>query len=144
MCVLPTPLGPSRIAFSRRSMYSPRARSSTSILLSARDGLEVEALELLDDREPGLPDAALDQAALAVDRLHLHQPGEELHMIQALGRALARQLLVFPQDGRQLELLQVVFEQDAGRFSHDRPLRRAGWHSRRLRVAATKGWGRCG
>ena len=100
-------------------------------LVQARDGLEVEALELFDDREPGLPDAALDQAALAVDRLHLHQPGEELHVIQALGRALAGQLLVFPQDGRQLQLLQVVFEQDAGRFSHDRPLRRAGRHSRR-------------
>ena len=40
--------------------------------------------------EAGLPDAALDQASLAVDHLHLHQPGEELHVIQALGRALAR------------------------------------------------------
>ena len=35
-------------------------------------------------------------------------------MIQALGRALARQFLVFPQEGRQLQPLQVMFEQDAG------------------------------
>ena len=29
-------------------------------------------------------------------------------MIQALGSALARQFLVFPQEGRQLQLLQIV------------------------------------
>ena len=100
-------------------------------LVEARDGLEVGALELLDDREPGLPDAALDQATLdqatlAVDHLHLYQSGQKLHMIQALGRALAREFLVFPQEGRQLELLQMMFEQDVGRLSHGRPLRRAG------------------
>ena len=100
-------------------------------LVEARDCLEVEALELFDNREPGLPDAALDEAALAVDQLQLHQPGEELHMIQALGRALARQFLVFPQEGRQLQPLQVMFEQDAGGLSHGRPLRPAGWRSRR-------------
>ena len=43
-------------------------------------------------------------------------------MIQALGRALARQFLVFPQDGRQLQLFQAMFEQDAGRLNHGRPL----------------------
>ena len=100
-------------------------------LVEARDCLEVEALELFDDREPGLPDAALDEAALAVDQLQLHQSGEELHMIQALDRALARQFLVFPQEGRQLQPLQVMFEQDAGGLSHGRPLRPAGWRSRR-------------
>ena len=35
-------------------------------------------------------------------------------MIQALGRALARQFLVFPREGRRLQPLQVMFEQDAG------------------------------
>ena len=49
----------------------------------------------------------------------------------ALGRALARQFLVFPQEGRQLRPLQVMFEQDAGGLSHGRPLRPAGWRSRR-------------
>ena len=70
--------------------------------------------KLFDDREPGLLDTPLDQAALAVDQLQLHQSGEELDMIQALGRALARQFLVFPQEGGQLQPLQVMFEQDAG------------------------------
>ena len=39
-------------------------------LVERRDGLEVEALELFDDREPGLLDTPLDEAALAVDQLH--------------------------------------------------------------------------
>ena len=52
-------------------------------LVERRDRLEVEALELFDDREPGLLDTPLDEAALAVDQLQLHQPGEELDMIQA-------------------------------------------------------------
>ena len=68
-------------------------------LVEAWDGLEVEALELFDDGEAGLPDAPLDQATLAVDHLHLHQPGQELHMVQAVCRALARQFLVFAQEG---------------------------------------------
>ena len=131
MCVLPTPEGPSRIAFLAALDVIAAGEVQHQHLVEARDGLEVEALELFDDGEPGLPDAAFDEAALAVDHLHLHQPSEELHMIQALGRALARQFLVFPQEGRQLELLQVMFEQDAGGLSHGRRLRRAGRHSRR-------------
>ncbi len=47
------------------------------------------------------------------------------------GLAVPSQLLIFPQEGRQLELLQVMFEQDARRFSHRRPLRPAGRHGRR-------------
>ena len=35
-------------------------------------------------------------------------------MIQALGRALARHFLVFPQEGRQLQGLEVVCQQDVG------------------------------
>ena len=40
---------------------------------------------------------------LAVDHLHLHQSGQELDMIEALGRALLRHLLVFAQEGGQLQ-----------------------------------------
>ena len=75
-------------------------------LVEARDCLEVDALELFDDGEAGLPDAAL-----AIDHLHFHHPGQELHLIQVFGRALARRFLVFPQEGWQL---QVMFGQDAG------------------------------
>ena len=78
----------------------------------ALSGYEASAVELRSfirhpqvGRQPGLPDAPLDEEALAVDQLQLHQPGQELDMIQALGRALARQFLVFPQEGRQLQPL---------------------------------------
>ena len=98
-------------------------------LVGAGDRLEVEALELFDDGEPGLLDTPLDEAALAVDQLQLHQPGQELDMIQALGSALARQFLVLAQEGRQLQLLQMMLEQDARRLSHGR--RPAGWRNRR-------------
>ena len=118
-------------------------------LVEAGDRLEVEAFELFDDGEAGLPDAALDQAALAIDHLHLHQPGEELHMIQPLGRALARQFLVLAQEGRQLQPLQVMFEQDAGGLSHGRPLRpaerrnrRSAWRRRRAGAGADNAPGR--
>ena len=106
MCVLPTPLGPSRITFSQRVMYSPRGEFEDQHLAEHRDGLEVEAFELFDDGEACLLDALLDQAALAVDQLQLHQPGEELDMIQSLGRALPRQFLVFPQEGGSLSLFR--------------------------------------
>ena len=46
------------------------------------------------------------------------QPGQELNMIQALGRALARHFLVFPQEGRQLQGLEVVCQQDVGPVRH--------------------------
>ena len=39
---------------------------------------------------------------------HADAPGQELNMIQALGRALARHFPVFPQEGRQLQGLEVV------------------------------------
>ena len=39
-------------------------------------------------------------------------------MIQALGRALARHFLVFPQEGRQLQSLEVVCQQDVGSVRH--------------------------
>ena len=44
--------------------------------------------------------------------------GQELNMIQALGRALARHFLVFPQEGRQLQGLEVVCQQDVGPVRH--------------------------
>ena len=87
-------------------------------MFSAGDRLEVEAVEALDRREPRRLDPALDHPALAVDELQLHQAGEEADVVQAFGGALAGQLLVFPQEGRQLERLEVVGEQDLGGLRH--------------------------
>ena len=63
-------------------------------LVQAGDGLEVEAVEALDGRERCCLDAALDHPPLAIDQFQFYQPGEELHMVQPLGRTMARQLVV--------------------------------------------------
>ena len=60
----------------------------------------------------------LDHPALAVDELQLHEAGEKADVVQAFGRALTGQLLIFPQEGRQLERLEVVGEQDLGGVGH--------------------------
>ena len=87
-------------------------------LVQAGDRLEVEAVEAFDRREPRGLDPALDHPPLAVDQLQLHQPGEEADMVQALGGALPGELLVFPQEGRQLQRLEVMGEQDLGGVGH--------------------------
>ena len=70
-------------------------------LVQRGDGLEVEAVKALGDRELRCLDAPLDHAAFATDPFQLHQLGQELNMIQALGRAMARHFIVFPQEGCQ-------------------------------------------
>ena len=83
-----------------------------------RDRLEVEAVEAFDRREPRRLDPALDHPSLAVDELQLDQAGEKADVVEAFGRALAGQLLVFPQEGRQLQRLEVMGEQDLGGVRH--------------------------
>ena len=56
-------------------------------LVELGDGGEVEAVESLDDREPGRLDAALDLAAIPFDHLPFGKPGEVSDMIDALGGA---------------------------------------------------------
>ena len=40
-------------------------------------------------------------------------------MVDTLGGALAGQLVVFPQEGRQLEGFQMMGQQELGRIAHD-------------------------
>src|SRR5690606_19239209 len=47
MCVLPVPLGPRAMAFSRRSIHSQRASSSTCILLSFGMALNIAVVIFL-------------------------------------------------------------------------------------------------
>jgi len=85
-------------------------------LVEPGDGGEVEAVEAFRHREPGGLDAPLHHAALAVDQLHLDQPGEVAHMVHALQGALPGELLMLAQDRRKLQRLQMGAEQDLGGF----------------------------
>jgi hypothetical protein len=42
-------------------------------------------------------------------------------MVQPLGRALAGELVVFPQEGRQLQRLEMVVEQELRSTAHAAP-----------------------
>jgi hypothetical protein len=90
-------------------------------LVQRRDRLEVEAVEAFYRREFRRLDPALDHPPLAVDQLQLHQPGEEPHVVEPLGGAVAGQLVVFPQERRQLQRLEMMGEQDLGGFRHAAP-----------------------
>ena len=76
-------------------------------LVERWDGLEVEAVEAFDGGEPGLPDPPLDHPAFAVDQFQFSEADEMAHMVGALGGALAGQLVVLAQKGRQLQGLEV-------------------------------------
>lgn len=77
-------------------------------LVEPGDSGEVERIEALHRREPRRPDTPLHRAALAVDQLQFDQPQQVAGMVDAIAGALAGNLVIFAQDRRQLQLLQVV------------------------------------
>jgi hypothetical protein len=118
------------MTFSRRSIHSQRASSSTCTLFSFGIALKSKLSRLLvagieplwrhwfkPNGEGGL-DTALDHAPFAVDQFQLDQAGQELDVVPAFGRALAGMLVVFPQECRQLEGLEVMGEQDLRGVGH--------------------------
>ena len=90
-------------------------------LVERCDGLEVEAVEAFDGGEPGLSDPPLDHAALTVDQFQLGQTDKIPHMVGALGGAVAGQLVVFAQERRQFQGLEVMGQQHLRRIGHDAP-----------------------
>jgi hypothetical protein len=111
-------------------------------LVQGRQGREVEAVEALHGREPGGLDAALHHAPIAVDQLLLGQPQQEAGIVDALGGTQPRDLVILAQEGRQLQRLEVVSEQDLWRVVHDRPASRAMYDL--ANVVATVALGRYG
>ena len=90
-------------------------------LVEAGDSFEVKAVETFDRREAGRLDPPFNRPPLTIDQLQFDQPGKELDMIQPLGGALAGELAIFPQEGRQLQRLEVMVEKKLGRLAHDAP-----------------------
>ena len=81
---------------------------------------------LFTRREPCLPDAALDHPPFPVDQFEFGQAQQIAGMVDAFGGALLGKLVVFAQERRQLERLEVMGEQKLRGVAHDEaPTRRS-------------------
>ena len=96
MWVLPAPLFPTAMMFSRRSMYSQRGQFHDQGFVHRGDGQEVEGVQALDRGEARGADPALHHALVAVDEFQFGQPEQVVGMVSALGGALDGQLAVLP------------------------------------------------
>src|SRR6516164_4979495 len=119
MCVLPVPLLPTAIAFSRRAMYSPRASSRTNVLLS--EGIAVKSklsrLFTVGNRASRMRRSTIRRSR--VDQFEFGQAQQIAGMVDAFGGALPGELVIFAQERRQLERLEVMGEQKLRRVAHD-------------------------
>ena len=88
-------------------------------LVERGDRGELEAVEAFDRREPGFLDPPFDSPAFPFNHLQLSQTQQVARIVDLLARALARQLVVLAQEGRQAEGFQVVGEQNLRRIAHD-------------------------
>jgi hypothetical protein len=79
---------------------------------------EVEAIEAFNGREPRRLDPAFHHASLAINHLHLGQPHQVTRMVDAFSRTQPGDLVVLPQERRQLQRLQMVGEQDLRCVGH--------------------------
>ena len=95
-------------------------------LVQIRERREVEAVEALHGWELGRLDAAVDHASLTLDDLGLDEPQQIARIVDALGCALAGDLVVLAQDRRQLQRFEVVSEKNLRGVGHDAaPTRRS-------------------
>ena len=120
-CVLPVPLLPMAITFSRRSTYSQRANCMTSCLFTGRDGEEVEAVQALCGREACSPYPPVQLAVMAVYEFKLREPQQVAGMVDTLDGTAAGQLAVLAQERRQPQFLEMVLQEHAGLIAHDLP-----------------------
>ena len=88
-------------------------------LVERRDRREVETVEAFHRREPCLLDASLDHPPFPFDQFKFSQAQQIAGMVDALDGALLGEFVVFAQEGRQSERLEVMSEQQLGRVAHD-------------------------
>jgi len=82
--------------------------------VEAGDGGKIESVEALDRGELSFADAPLGDAALAVEKLELDEAEQVADVVDAVAGGLARDLLVFAQDRRQFELLEMMSQKHGG------------------------------
>jgi hypothetical protein len=90
-----------------------------------RDCREVETVETFHGRKPCLLDAALDCPPFPLDQFQFGQAQQVAGVVDPFGSALLSQLVVFAQERRQLERLEMMGEQQLGRVAHDAALSRS-------------------
>jgi hypothetical protein len=95
-------------------------------LVERGDRREVETVQAFHCREPCLLDAASARPPFPVDQFELGQAQQIAGMIDPLGGALPGELVVFTQERRQLERLEMMRKQQLRRLAHGAaPLSRA-------------------
>ena len=87
-------------------------------LVHRGDGGEVKGVQALGGGEAGGADPALDHALVAVVEFQFGEAEQVIGMADALGGALGSQLAVLPEDGGQLELLEMVLQKQRGLVAH--------------------------
>ena len=80
-------------------------------LVHRGDGHEVEGVQGLDRGEAGGADPALHHALVAVNEFQFGETQQVVGMGHPLGGALGGQLPVLPEEGGQLQFLEVVFQE---------------------------------
>jgi len=80
---------------------------------------------------------------LSLDQLQFDEPQQVADMIDALGRALTGDLVIFAQERWKLERFQMVSQQDLRRVGHAAPSARRAMYER-AEVVATVARGRYG
>jgi hypothetical protein len=119
MCVLPVPLLPTAITFSRRVAYSERTSSRTTVLFSEGIAAKSKLSRLLTAGNRASFDPTLHHASFSIDQLQFDEAQEKADMVETLGSALPSKLVILAQERRQLERLQVMTEQKLRRIGHD-------------------------
>ena len=82
------------------------------------DGGEVEGVQSLGGREASGADPALHQALVSVGEFQFGQAQQVVGMTDTLGRALGSELAVLPEEGGQLQFLEVVLKEQRRLVAH--------------------------
>jgi hypothetical protein len=119
MCVFPGAAVADRDGVLAASDVLTAGEFQDQCLVERWDRRELETVEAFDRREPCLPDAALDHPPFPVDQFKFGQAQQIAGMVDALSGALLGELVVFAQERRQLERLEVMREQKLRCVAHD-------------------------
>jgi hypothetical protein len=85
MCVLPVPLLPTAITFSRRVAYSERTSSRTTVLFSEGIAAKSKLSRLLTAGNRASFDPTLHHASFSIDQLQFDEAQEKADMVETLG-----------------------------------------------------------